>query len=135
MENISKKEIVKNAFEALGYTLKEDEDGDLFLRYELKTVYVMGTEHDDDFISLLLPHTYSIDKDDDITAIMLVCNKLTRDFKVAKFFLDESLENVNVSCEFYYSDEQNLKNNIEHSLDMVGIASSRFRLTLETSKI
>ncbi|MBE6267695.1 MAG: YbjN domain-containing protein [Bacteroidales bacterium] len=135
MENISKKEIVKNAFEALGYTLKEDEDGDLFLRYELKTVYVMGTEHDDDFISLLLPHTYSIDKDDDITAIMLVCNKLTRDFKVAKFFLDESLENVNVSCEFYYSDEQNLKNNIEHSLNMVGIASSRFRLMLETSKI
>ena len=81
MENISKKEIVKNAFEALGYTLKEDEDGDLFLRYELKTVYVMGIEHDDDFISLFLPSTYSITEDDisspvSMSAITVLADKV-----------------------------------------------------------
>ena len=133
MENITKREMVRNAFESLGYKLAVDEDGDFFLRYELKTIYVLGTDCDDDFFSLLLPRIYTVD-DDDPAVVMLVCNKLTRDLKIAKFFLNESLECVSVSCEFFCSDEQSLKNSIEHSLDVLGIASSKFRLVLKEAK-
>ena len=48
------------------------------------------------------------------TLTLAVCNKVSRDIKLAKVFIDHTLEGVSASCEFFYTDMESLKNNVEH---------------------
>ena len=58
------------------------------------------------------------------TLTLAVCNKVSRDVKLAKVIIDQTLESVSVSCEFFYTDMESLKNNVEHVLNILGMVSS-----------
>ena len=55
-----------------------------------------------------------------------VCNKLTRDIKLIKFYLEETLADVSASCEFYFSDRESLKGSIEQAFRVMGVANTAF---------
>ena len=46
------------------------------------------------------------------TLTLAVCNKVSRDLKLAKVFIDQTLESVSTSCEFFYTDMESLQNNV-----------------------
>ena len=48
------------------------------------------------------------------------------DLKLAKVFIDHTLESVSASCEFFYTDMESLKNNVEHVLGILGMVRSTY---------
>ena len=60
------------------------------------------------------------------TLTLAVCNKVSRDLKLAKVFVDQILEGVSASCEFFYTDMESLKNNVEHVLGILGMVRSTY---------
>ena len=58
--------------------------------------------------------------------VLALCNKITRDMKVVKVYIDHTLKNVSASFEFFYTDKENLKSNIEHSLNTLGLIRSLY---------
>ena len=57
---------------------------------------------------------------------LAVCNKVSRDLKLAKVFIDQTLKSVSASCEFFYTDMESLKNNVEHVLGILGMVRSTY---------
>ena len=60
------------------------------------------------------------------TLTLAVCNKVSRDIKLAKVFIDHTLEGVSASCEFFYTDMESLKNKVEHVLGILGMVRSTY---------
>ena len=60
------------------------------------------------------------------TLTLAVCNKVSRDLKLARVFIDQTLESVSACCEFFYTDMESLKNNVEHVLGILGMVRSTY---------
>ena len=60
------------------------------------------------------------------TLTLAVCNKVSRDLKLARVFIDQTLESVSACCEFFYTDMESLKNNVEHVLGIFGMVRSTY---------
>ena len=41
-------------------------------------------------------------------------------------FIDQTLESVSASCEFFYTDMESLKSNVEHVLGILGMVRSTY---------
>ena len=113
----------------LGYKPIIDNDGDVFFRVQLKGFYILGTRNDNDLISVHFPQFWDIEEGEDVK-YLAACNKLTRELKLVKIFIDDSLKSVSASCEFYCTDMESMRNNIEHSIKILCIIRSIFRRTL-----
>ena len=46
--------------------------------------------------------------------------------KCAKVYIDQTLKSVTAGCEFFYTDMENLKNNVEHVLNILGMVRSTY---------
>ena len=113
----------------LGYKPIIDNDGDVFFRVQLKGFYILGTRNDNDLISVHFPQFWDIEEGEDVK-YLAACNKLTRELKLVKTFIDDSLKSVSASCEFYCTNMESMRNNIEHSSKILCIIRSIFRRTL-----
>lgn len=118
---MTKKEQIISVLEEMGYKPQVDEDGDIKMTYQLKQLFFMTSEDEDDlFISVLLPQFYKIEEGK-VMNNLAICNGMTRDVKLVKFFVDNSLEYVSASCEFFYTDAKSLKQNIKMSLELCSV--------------
>lgn len=123
---MTKQEMVVSVLQSLGLKPKIDDEGDVFVRYQMKTFYVMGTNSDDeDYLVVVFPQMYEIDEGEE-TKVLAACNKTTREIKLAKVYIDQSLKNVSASCEFYYNDEESLKVCLDKSIDILGMIRISF---------
>lgn len=122
---MTKKELVLLKLEELGYKPKYDDDGDIVMRYQMKYIYFITGNEGDNYMTVILPQFAEIDGGDE-TITLVTCNKLTREFKLAKVYVDNTFKNVTASCEFFYSDDNNLKDNLHHSLNILGMVRSTF---------
>lgn len=123
---MTKQEMVVSVLQSLGLKPKIDEEGDVFVRYQMKTFYVMGTNSDDeDYLVVVFPQMYEIDEGEE-TKVLAACNKTTREIKLAKVYIDQSLKNVSASCEFYYNDEESLKVCLDKAIDILGMIRISF---------
>jgi hypothetical protein len=59
--------------------------------------------------------------------VLAVCNKLTRDLKLAKVFVDTTFKSVTSMCEFYYANDEALAQSLGESLRTLGIIRSYFK--------
>ena len=57
---------------------------------------------------------------------LAICNKVSREIKLAKVYIDQTLKSVTASCEFFYTDMDSLKSNVEHSLNILGMVRSTY---------
>ena len=57
---------------------------------------------------------------------LAVCNKVNRDTKLAKVYIDQTFKSVSASCEFFYTDMESLKNNVEYTLVILGMVRSAY---------
>lgn len=123
---MTKQEMVVSVLQSLGLKPKIDDEGDVFVRYQMKTFYVMGTNSDDeDYLVVVFPQMYEIDEGEE-TKVLAACNKTTREIKLAKVYIDQSLKNVSASCEFYYNDEESLKVCLDKAIDILGMLRISF---------
>lgn len=127
---MNKRDLVKNVLEVMGYKPMVDDDGDILLHYQMKTVYVLGAQQEESkYLIVMLPQFYEMREGEEIKTLT-VCNKLTRDVTLAKVFIDKTLKDVTACCEFYYCDEDCLEAQLKHSFEIIGQIRSTFYKTM-----
>jgi len=128
---MTKKELIMSTLEEkMGYCPEVDEDGDIRVAYQLKTIYVMTGDDDEQYVSVMLPQFHEIG-DGKETLALAVCNKMTRELKFAKVYVDQTFKNVTATCEFFYSGKKSLEQNLEKSLELLGVVRTVFRNDME----
>mgnify|MGYP000019619983 FL=1 len=125
---MTKKEMIAEAVESLGYKPVVDDDGDICVRYQMKNIYFMTGQDEEPYISAILPQFADVNEGEE-TLTLAVCNKMTRDVKLAKVYIDQTLKSVSASCEFFYTDMESLKANVGHSLNILGMVRSTYART------
>ena len=126
---MKKKELIIASLEKMGYSPELDNDGDIRLLYQMKTIYVMTGDEEEPYISMMLPQFHEIE-DGQETMVLAVCNKLTRELKLAKVYIDQTFKNVTATCEFFYANNEALEQNLRNSLQMLGVVRTVFRKDL-----
>ena len=129
---MTKHEMVVSVLQSLGLKPQIDDDGDIFVRYQMKTFYVMGANSDDeDYLVVVFPQMYEVNEGEE-TKVLAVCNKITREIKLTKVYIDQTLKNVSASCEFYYNDEESLKTCLDKAIEILGMVRSTFIKTIRS---
>lgn len=124
---MTKKEQITTVLERIGYKPMCDEDGDILIRYQLKHFYFFVNEEDEDhFIQIIHPQFAEIEEGEE-TIHLAACNKVTRETKMAKVFVDQTFKNITASCEFFYTDEDALEMNIAKALRILGVIRTSYR--------
>lgn len=124
---MKKKELIMSVLEKIGYSPEIDNDGDIMFPFEMKTIYVLTEDDDEPHISMIHPKVYEIE-DGQETLALAVCNKMTRERRMVKVFIEEhSFKRVLANCDFFYANEDALESNIRHSLDVLSGACTIFR--------
>ncbi len=128
---MTKKELIMSTLEEkMGYCPEVDEEGDIRFAYQLKTIYVMTGDEDEQYVSVMLPQFHEIE-DGKETLALAVCNKMTRELKFAKVYVDQTFKHVTATCEFFYSGKKSLTQNLEKSLELLGVVRTVFRNDME----
>lgn len=123
---MDKRSMVISVLEDMGYQPRVDSDGDVLFRFQMKHLYVLATQQEENpFLVIMLPQFYEMSEGEEIKVLTL-CNKLTREVRLAKIYIDTNLTEVTASCEFFYS----LRMQLEHSLVILGRVRSVFRQAL-----
>ena len=129
---MTKHEMVVSVLQSLGLKPQIDDDGDIFVRYQMKTFYVMGANSDDeDYLVVVFPQMYEVNEGEE-TKVLAVCNKITREIKLAKVYIDQTLKNVSASCEFYYNGEESLKTCLDKAIEILGMVRLTFIKTMRS---
>lgn len=126
MNKKDKKELILKTLEKMGYSPEVDNDGDIMLHYQMKTIYVLTGDEEEPYISMMLPQFHEVEEGQE-TLVLAVCNKMTRELKLAKVYIDQTFKNVTATCEFYYANEESLEQNLRNSLQMLGVVRTAFR--------
>ena len=124
--DMNKKELILKTLEKMGYSPELDGDGDIMLHYQMKTIYVMTSDDEEPYISMMLPQFQEIE-DGKETLVLAVCNKMTRELKLVKVYIDQTFKSVTATCEFFYANEESLEQNLRNSLQMLGVVRTVFR--------
>lgn len=129
---MTRHEMVVPVLQSLGFKPQIDDDGDIFVRYQMKTFYVMGANSDDeDYLVVVFPKMYEVDEGEE-TKVLAACNKITREIKLAKVYIDQTLKNVSASCEFYYNGEESLKTCLDKAIEILGMVRLTFIKTMRS---
>lgn len=123
---MNKKELILQILEKMGYKPEIDNDGDIMFRFQMKSVFVMTGDEDEKYVSVMLPQFHEI-VDGEETLVLAVCNKMTRELKLVKVYVDQTFKNVTATCEFFYANEETLEECLVHSLELLGVVRSVFR--------
>ena len=118
--------MIVKVLDEMGFKLHEDEDGDLMFRYQMKNIYTVIGDESEQYLVLVMPQFCELEDGEEHVALA-VCNKMTRELKLAKVYVDHTFKNVSASCEFYYTDENSLKTNIENGLNVLSIVRMFYR--------
>lgn len=129
---MTRHEMVVSVLQSLGFKPQIDDEGDIFVRYQMKTFYVMGSNSDDeDYLVVVFPQMYEVNEGEE-TKVLAVCNKITREIKLTKVYIDQTLKNVSASCEFYYNDEESLKTCLDKAIEILGMVRLTFIKTIRS---
>lgn len=123
---MNKKELILQTLEKMGYNPEIDNDGDIIFRFQMKSVFVLMEGEDEKYVSVMLPQFHEI-ADGEETLVLAVCNKMTRELKLVKVYVDRTFKNVTATCEFFYANEEALEDCLAQSLELLGIVRSLFR--------
>lgn len=127
---MTKKEDIVAALKRMGYNPEFDDDGDIVLIYQMKALCLFPGNEDESYVSVMLPRFFDI-KEGGESLALAVCNKLNRELKVVKTYLDENFKSVTALCEFYYDDDKSLENGIEKALSVIGVIRTFYRRVVE----
>ncbi len=131
---MTKTEAILDSLTAQGVRAKVDSDGDIMIRYQLKMFYIPVGDDDDPYVTVIYPRLHEF-KEDEEQLMLLTCNKVSCDIRMLKVYTDLINKSVNASCEFYYTDQDSLHENLRHSLRLLGVVRSTFRSTKDKFRL
>lgn len=117
--------MILEAVGSLGYKPTVDDDGDICVRYQMKNIFFMTGLEEEQYVTAILPQFQEVNEGEEALALA-VCNKVNRDTKLAKVYIDQTFKSVSASCEFFYTDMESLKNNVEYTLVILGMVRSAY---------
>lgn len=117
--------MILEAVGSLGYKPTVDDDGDISVRYQMKNIFFMTGSEEEQYVTAILPQFQEVNEGEEALALA-VCNKVNRDTKLAKVYIDQTFKSVSASCEFFYTDMESLKNNVEYTLVILGMVRSAY---------
>lgn len=117
--------MILEAVGSLGYKPTVDDDGDICVRYQMKNIFFMTGSEEEQYVTAILPKFQEVNEGEEALALA-VCNKVNRDTKLAKVYIDQTFKSVSASCEFFYTDMESLKNNVEYTLVILGMVRSAY---------
>lgn len=117
--------MILEAVGSLGYKRTVDDDGDICVRYQMKNIFFMTGSEEEQYVTAILPQFQEVNEGEEALALA-VCNKVNRDTKLAKVYIDQTFKSVSASCEFFYTDMESLKNNVEYTLVILGMVRSAY---------
>ena len=128
---MTKKELIMSILEKnMGYSPRIDDDGDIMIHHQMKDIYVMTSDDDEQYVSVMLPQFHEIEDGEEAISLA-VSNKMTRELKLAKVYVDQTFKNVTATCEFFYCNEESLEQNLRMSLELLGVIRSIFRKNVD----
>lgn len=127
---MTRQEMIIEILNDLGYKPTIDQDGDICLAYQMKNFYFITGKEEEQYIMVVYPQFSEVQEGEE-TLTLAVCNRLTRDVRLAKVYIDNTLKHVSASCGFFYTDTQSLKHSIENTLNILGRIHSLYRDTKE----
>ena len=96
------------------------------MRYQLKLLLFLTQDDDEEhFVNVTLPQFSSVPEGQELL-YLAACNKLTRETKMAKVFIDHTLKNITATCEFFFDDEETLEKNIIRALRILSIMRTAY---------
>ena len=106
------------------------------VKYEAKTLcidYVVdetenGTTYK--YVSIQLPAFYMLGDENEITEVLLTCNRINRELRQIKTYLTEDLQYVTSSFEFWFLNREDLRNSMKWALIMFSNIRPLFHKTL-----
>ena len=125
---MTEKELLAKVIADLGYHPQTDEDGVLHFMFQMKTVCVIPGDEGEHTPALLLPHFDEV-AESEVHLALAACNQLTREVKLVKVFVNNTYQSVHASYEFYYSDEECLRESVERGLDVFAVIRTMYTRT------
>jgi hypothetical protein len=125
---MEKRELILSVIEKQGYTPQVDDDGDVYIYYQMKKVFFMFSDDAENYLVVTCPNVSEVEEGGEALALA-ACNKATRELKLVKMYTDSTMSYVSASCEFYYDSEQTLAMCVEKSLSVLGVARTVYRNT------
>lgn len=123
---MNKKEQLMSMLQGMGYRPEYDEDGDIRIVYQMKHVCFLIQEGDEEnYLSVMLPQFVDIEEGEESLSLA-ICNKMTRELKLAKVYVDHTFKAVTGVCEFFYANEEALEYCIKMSLRTIGVLRSLY---------
>lgn len=127
---MSKKEHVMEVLQNMGYLPKYDEEGDIMLVFQMKHIFFMLNEEDEDNF-LTIQHPQFIDlEEENVTMALAICNKMTRELKGAKVYVDNTFKTVSANFEIFYANDEALEYSIRKSLRTLAVIRSQYHKNL-----
>lgn len=128
---MTKKEQIFAVLERIGYKPKYDHDNDIFIIYQMKHIYFLTSEEDEDpFVGILYPQFFEMEDGQELL-YLVACNKMTRDSKFAKVFVDQTHRRVSAACEFFYANDESLECCIRGSIRILSVMRTAFIKALQ----
>lgn len=127
--DMNKKEQLMSMLQGMGFSPEYDEDGDIRMLYQMKHICFMLQEDDEEnYLSVMLPQFADIEEGEESLSLA-ICNKMTRELKLAKVYVDHTFKAVTGVCEFFYANEEALEYSIRMSLRTIGVLRSLYLRT------
>lgn len=109
---------VKSWLSDEGYKCTVDDDGDFNIKYQGKHILFIQDEDDPFYYRILMPGIYDIEKDEDRSRIVEICNEWTSQRKCLKAFV--ARDSVWISIEMFVDpDHCYITTYLERMLDIV----------------
>lgn len=123
---MNKKENVASILQSMGYTPQYDDEGDIHIIYQLKHIFfLLNEEEEDNYMSIMFPQFVQV-KEGEESIALAVCNKMTRELKLTKIFVDNTFKSVSATCEIFYANNEALEYSIKKSLGMMGLVRRQY---------
>lgn len=123
---MNKKEQLMSMLQGMGYRPEYDEDGDIRIVYQMKHVcFLIQEDEEENYLSVMLPQFVDIEEGKESLSLA-ICNKMTRELKLAKVYVDHTFKAVTGVCEFFYANEESLEYCIKMSLRTIGVLRSLY---------
>ena len=123
---MKKSELVCSILKGMGLSPVLD-GGFVVVAFEMKTLVINllqdnendNIDEEDKYITISLHDYYELSSEDDICEVMVACNRLNRELRQIKTYITEDFQHVSSSVEFWYLNEEDLKNSIDFALYML----------------
>lgn len=124
MGRMNKKETVCSILRDMGF-VPDFQDGIIRFKYEMKNIVVFNcddsedpeAQEEDNYMSVVFPCFYDL-AEDEIEEAFIVCNKANRELRQIKTCVSPDLKDISSTFEFWFNDEEDIRNGISNSLRM-----------------